>query len=256
MPPIGCTAIAIDDEDNIALINPERACVYKYLAARKYDSVVVVGGRNVREDGFFHPAALCWPNRQSLYILDDVLRRLVLLNTDLKVTESVDFINLPADGSEMMPNSFCASVIGELYLLNQLDNRVYRIDASGATASVFGGLDYGDGSLRAPVALCTDTESNVYVSDTAGKHLLCYDRFGIFRRVFTPKAIFAWKNFTIANNLLFCYDDARFCIEQLEAPYKAYCYDLPAGCGRLRGMTATTKGLYLLCSTGVYFWKP
>ncbi|MEM8892380.1 MAG: hypothetical protein AAGD28_30655, partial [Bacteroidota bacterium] len=83
--------IEVDAEGNVFLLDSREGFLYKYLRSTQYDSIVVVGGISTRDDGFLHPKKLALKNRQDFYLLDDLGRKIVLLDKELKVVESSDF---------------------------------------------------------------------------------------------------------------------------------------------------------------------
>lgn len=176
----GAEAFATDGQGNLVALYPQRAEVAKCFGPA-YDSCIVYGGRNQRADGLIRPTDIAMPVGQRLYVLDGDRRKLLLLNTDLKLSGEVP---LPTDetGLPMPVAAFAASANGQFALLNPLTNRITIIDENGNLLREIGGLDYGEGRLLAPVSLCADEKGSLYVLDTADHSLVIFNPFGQARK--------------------------------------------------------------------------
>jgi hypothetical protein len=203
-------SMAVDDEANIFLLDQSNR-IYKYLKLAGYDSALVMGGKSVRSEGFLNPTQLSTRNRQSLYLLDEGLQRIILFNPNLKIVQEIDFLSLNAsrdvfmEGEAILPASFDIGPTGELFVLNGQDNKVYKIDLFGQIESSFGGPDYGEGSLFAPAQLQLTEDNRVLVSDTSEQLLQVYNLYGIFEGHIAPDAPFRWQDFCLAGNALCFY---------------------------------------------------
>ena len=159
--PANCSSIETDEEGNIYLLQTRSHKLSKLYANRGYDSIQSIGGKGIKGEGLNQPSQILTQNRQTIYLLDQMNRRLVLLNTNLKVTREVNFLELNAGpGSlvdeEIFPVAFAAATSGELFLLNQNDLKIYKLNNQGRLENIFAGLDYGAGSLSDPVEMAMD----------------------------------------------------------------------------------------------------
>lgn len=180
------SAIRVDDERNMYLINEDRTRIYKYLAAYQYDSVLSIGGRSHREEGFLDISDLDVSNRQLTIALDRGRQRVVFLHPNLRVMQALDLLNLNSTGRLNAPEDLLATQLavnsaGELFLLNVLDNRIYKINSFGEWELAFGGTDFGQGSLYEPLALRLNPNNLLFVTDAQQDALLVYDLFGTYR---------------------------------------------------------------------------
>lgn len=204
--------LLVDEEGNYIFLQTEESRLHKYIALSEFDSAIHIGGRANRAEGFLNPVEIRLQGRQVLYVLDEVERRIILLNTNFKIIDDLNLINLESGfaGSELpeeiMPSHFDVSPIGELYLLNQLDNKVYKLNAFGELEASFGGLDYGEGSLYEPVWLQVDQSNLVYVADTSQQSIKVFDNYGVYRYSLNPKVPRRWQRFVVQNGLLLLFD--------------------------------------------------
>lgn len=210
--PAGCTDIEVDEEGNIFLLQTPKHKVHKLFAAQQYDSSITVGGKGNGAEGFNFPQKIICPNRQSLYVLDAQNRRIVMLNTNLKVIRTIDFFNLGGDRmldatQNFWPIAFTAGPTGELYLLNQQDIKVYKFLSTGAFQLSFGGVDYGAGSLTNPDDLICNLENYIFAIDAENQEVVIYDFYGIYQYRLTLQTPFHWDHAVTLGDYLLLSDD-------------------------------------------------
>lgn len=210
--PEGCTEMALDEELNLILLNPEEGFIHKVLAP-KYDSVITAGGRGVRTEGLLAPTRLEVLSRQRIYVLDEAQRRASVLSANLRPSEAVDFLapDRPDVGVDY-PIDIAVSTAGELYVLDGLNGKVYMYDPFGRFRLNFGGQDYGDGALFSPFAIDIDqTTRQVWVLDSSKHIAQVYSRFGeyLFSQAYPSKSIItdftmsaSWRVFWGKKNII------------------------------------------------------
>jgi hypothetical protein len=214
--PENITDIEVDQEGNLYLLQTAKHRLHKYFQMTKYDSVQTIGGKGIGEEGFNFPSKVSVPNRQSVFILDQMNRRLVQLNTNLKVLMDVDFLtleaNLPsADVESFWPISFAVGPSGELFFLNQDDIRIYKFTTAGTLERAFGGLDYGAGSLAEPIDIVMNAANLVFAVDSANQKVSIFDLYGTYQHNLSFPLDFRWKRMsTMDENLIFLGDHKIF----------------------------------------------
>lgn len=194
----------IDGEGNIYLLDTQNNIIAKFFASTQYDSVFSIGGKSARKEGFMHLTHLSIKNRQSLYVLDEAARRVSMLNTNLKVTEQMDFLsaNTANDNTtDIQPIGFDVSNAGELFVLNGWDNKVYKYNAFGPTEVIFGGVDAGEGNLQNPDCVWVGDDNLVWISDTVNALCKVFDLYGIYQTTYTTPKTEKWQVFHVANNV-------------------------------------------------------
>jgi hypothetical protein len=214
--PKGITDLEVDQEGNLYLLQTSRHRLSKYFRMTDYDSVQTIGGKGLGDEGFNFPNKITVPNRQSVFMLDQMNRRLVQMNTNLKVLKDINFLTLQADlpGIELeafWPISFAVGPSGELYFLNQDDIRIYKFTTSGNLERAFGGLDYGAGSLSDPFDIVLSPANQVFAVDSSHQRLTIFDLYGTYQYSLSFPLDFRWKKMsTFDENLLFLGDHAMF----------------------------------------------
>ncbi len=190
--------LLVDEEENLILLDSEQAVIYRLLSAYDYDSILFIGGRSNRLEGFVHPIKLSLQNRQALYVLDDAQARLVVLNPNLRIVQSTEYLrDQSSTESALFPVSFAVGPLGELFFINRSDNRVVKINSFGEEELRFGGGDYGPGALYDPVGIEVDEQNFIYVSDTTEQLVQVYDLYGVHRFRLQPDLSFRWKEVSL-----------------------------------------------------------
>lgn len=214
----GGTDIDLDNENNIYLLNSKKNKLYKYLAYTKYDSVYSLGGTSTRSEGFFHPIKVSAKNRQSVFVLDDVKRKVTLLNTNLKIMGELNFPdNENRTLEDVFPISFDLSEWGDLFVLNYTDNKIYKFNERGYDNLSFGGLDYGEGQLYSPINLSINHQNFIFVGDTSGQVVKVFDIYGVYQYSISTVKLFSyrWKGFSISGENIVFFDDKNITLYHL-----------------------------------------
>ena len=207
-------AIETDQENNIYLLSPSRHRIYKFYSNTAYDSVQTIGGKGIGNEGFNHPSRIVVPNRQSVFLLDELNRRIVQLNTNLKVTQETNFLTLrntiqDSDLGDLLPVAFTVGPTGELFLLNQEDLKVWKFTFDGRLERTFAGLDYGEGSVVEPCDVVINRESDVFVIDCEDQSVLVYDLYGTFQYRLAVPAPFFWESAKVFARTVIYFDQSQ-----------------------------------------------
>lgn len=200
----GYTDIEVDNEENVILLSASNNKICKLLYTNHYDSIYCIGGKGSRSEGFLNLSKISSKNRQALYALDYGKRKILMLNTNLKVISTLDFMGISSElqsnnETELFPLSFDVSEWGDLFLLNYGDNKIYKYNSQGFSGITFGGLDFGTGSLKEPVNISINEKNQIFVSDTSHQSISIFDIYGVFDDVIETKKMgcFQWQNFIL-----------------------------------------------------------
>jgi hypothetical protein len=247
--PAGITDLEVDQEGNLYLLQSEKPRLYKYFQMTGYDSVQVIGGKGLGDEGFNFPNKITVPNRQSVFLLDQMNRRLVQLNTNLKVLKDINFLTLQADipddnAESFWPISFAVGPSGELYFLNQDDIRIYKFSTNGTLERSFGGLDYGAGSLQEPYDIVMNPGNQVFAVDSSNQTLSIFDLYGTYQYNLSFPLPFRWKRMsTYDENLLFLGEHAIFLYDTFSKKGQTIQFDGPT---KLVDAVGSRDFIYLL----------
>ena len=211
------SGMSVDGEQNLYLIHEEQTGITKYLAAYQYDSMLTIGGRSHRQEGFLEIIDMDVSNRQSVYVLDQGRQRISLLHPNLRVLQDLNLTAITASpGAEspddLLIHSLSANSAGELFLLNLLDNRIYVLSTRGEWSVVFGGTDYGPGSLFSPVSIALSTDNFLYVAQPDDQNFKVFDLFGTWRYDIETPTGFVWDEFQLSGEILILHGEKQLLV--------------------------------------------
>lgn len=200
-------SIQLDGEENVYLIDKNKTKIYKYLAAYQYDSVLSLGGKSHREEGFLEIASLDVTNRQTGYVLDEGRQRISLIHPNLRVLQDLSLTSVSASSridapQDILMGDMVANSAGELFLLNLLDNQLYVLSAQGEWTLTFGGTDYGAGAILEPTSLELSDQNYLYIAEPSYDRILVFDIFGTFRYSIEVQIPHSWESFQIPGQIL------------------------------------------------------
>lgn len=246
--------IETDPEGNIYLIDSKKNKITKLFIENNYDSVYTIGGMSGRQEGFLHIAQLCSKNRQTIYVLDDAQRRISLLNTNLKVTGGLSFLTAEGEEADIMPTNFEVNGAGELFVLNGLDNKIYKFDNNGKQVLSFGGQDYGDGNLQNPTQIAISDDNKIYVLDTLAGEIKVFDMYGIFlEKIFIKKIMENSKKISLFAKDLIMQDNKAFIVLHLPT-LKTISLEIPVLLQHYTDISVNKIGIYLLIDNKIYIY--
>lgn len=201
------SSIQLDGEKNIYLIDQHKSKVYKYLAAYQYDSVLSLGGKSHREEGFLEIARLDVSNRQTGYILDEGRQRISLVHPNLRVLQDLSLNEVSASSridapQDILMGDMVANSAGELFLLNLLDNQIYVLSAQGEWTLTFGGTDYGSGAILEPTSMELSAGNILYVAEPEYNRIQVFDIFGTFRYSLEVQVPHSWSSFQVSGQII------------------------------------------------------
>ena len=205
--PDGLTDIEVDQEGNLFLLQPDKHRLHKLFKVGRYDSTLTIGGKGIGDEGFNFPTKISVANRQNVFLLDQMNRRLVLLNTNLRLIQDINFLTLQIstaeDAENFWPVSFSAGPSGELFFLNQEDLKIYKFNTNGIVERSFGGLDYGNGSLIDPHDIVMSTANLLFAVDSTEQKVSIFDLYGTYQYALQIPMKFRWKNLAVYDGNLF-----------------------------------------------------
>lgn len=214
--------VECDEEGNFFVLDRRNNRLYKYYALYGYDSVQSIGGKGMSGEGLNQPVRIRSGNRQALYCLDAGNRRLLVLNTNLRVVREINYLvsgasESQSDGNvQIWPLSFAVGPAGDFFLLNQEDNRVLKYDATGKFQLAFGGLDFGQGSLHDPADIHMSEDNLIYITDTIRQQVKVFDLFGVYRYTLYPPAEMHFREIRILERNLIWYNGEEIQVEHLD----------------------------------------
>ncbi len=247
--------IEADPEENIYVVDSKKNKITKLFADTNYDSVYTIGGMSGRQEGFLHITQLCSKNRQTIYVLDDAARRISLLNTNLKVTGGISFLTQEGEEADILPTSFDVNGAGELFVLNALNNKIYKFNSNGKEITHFGGQDYGEGSLFNPIQIAISDNNEIYVLDTSKHEIKVFDMYGIFlEKINLGKNMDNSKNISLFAEDLIVQQNEQVIL--LHIPTQKFLFlTIPVFLQQYTDIAITKMGVYLLLENKIFNYK-
>lgn len=247
--------IEVDNEGNIYLLDQGTQIIYKYLSSAKYDSSLSIGGLGNRENGFLEVQKIKLPNRQQLYVLDNALQEVAILNPDLKISRRLPFRqqnNIFNNEAPIQARSFSIGQSGDIFLLNELDNKIYIYNVFGELVQNFGGNDYGPGSLFAPKDIWANYQNLLFVSEEQTNQVKVFDNQGTFQ--YTIQVLCKKPTFLILEeNYLICANSNNLVFQHVETGAQSN-FTLKSG-QEIYDIELTKELIYLLCNSGLYIYS-
>lgn len=254
------TDIELDEEGNIYMLETSKHRLHKWFSHGGYDSVMIIGGKGVGGEGLNKPSQISVTNRQALYCLDLLNRRLLVFNTNLKIIKEVNFLTLEQNNRlgdqsyQIWPVGFEVAPTGDLFLLNQEDNKILKVDVFGRLQTSFGGLDYGDGSLPEPNQIIMNEQNLLFVTDTNTQEVKVFDLFGIYKYTIRSNPEMRFERIAVIGNNLLFYNEIELNILNI-MNYRERKIEVQTGGGRIIDIDISQRILAILTENEVILYQ-
>ncbi len=138
-----------------------------------------MGGFGFSSGQFQHPMDLHTLNGLSIYVADVENNRIEQYDKDLNRITSI----VPQDEWDerfrfMFPSSLAMSLYGELFILDNEQKKIIKLNSQFEPVLAFGGYDWGEGELAEPMQLCVASDEKIYVTDAGMGCVQVFDYFG------------------------------------------------------------------------------
>jgi hypothetical protein len=90
--------------------------------------------------------------------------------------------------------------------LNQDDNKVYKFNSFRQLEVIFGGLDYGAGSLFQPDDLLINGQNFIFVPDAENQKVSVFDLYGVYQYSLELKMPFRWTKISLIGPYILFFD--------------------------------------------------
>ncbi|MFQ5706862.1 MAG: NHL repeat-containing protein [bacterium] len=209
LPLVDPQAIANDPEGNIFVVDTGNNRILQFDDNGKF--IYSIGGFGFGSQQFDRPLDISAKNGLDIFIADYNNERVERYDKNLNHISS--FYSDEALSRTLQfgfPLSVDISKHGELFISDNENNRILKVDSFGTPEQSFGGFNWGDGQLEYPVKLDLTSRDMVYVSDQGTDQIVVFDYYGNFIAQFgqgvlnNPNGL-AWKN----NEILFVADSGN-----------------------------------------------
>lgn len=176
--------IAVDEQKNIYLLNPQNATLTKFFFKQNYDSVLVIGGKNLSlKESFVQPSELIVPDSKTIFVIDLFANDIKLLNTNLKIQKIWNFNQIK---EEYQPFQLQTAVIlptGEMFIQNKVNSMIFRVNVFGEIDRQLGGNNFAEASIT-DYAQFACTKEWLFIWVKTEKKLYQWDHNGNFKKSF------------------------------------------------------------------------
>lgn len=149
--------------------------------------VATLGGPGSGEHAFLEPSGVDPTNGLTLFVADAGNGRIQHFSRERRLLRTIPLGEMRGSGArglggEGRPVALASGPTRDLYAIDDLRGVVLRWDESLRPDRVTGGLDAGEGALRAPVDLAVGPDGRLFVADRGHAAVLVYDAFGLYLR--------------------------------------------------------------------------
>ena len=190
-------ALAIDAQGRLYVADAGASTVVVLSANGLFGSTL--GGPGTGEYAFLGPSGLDPTNGLVLFVADTGNGRIQRFSHDGRLLETIPVPtargeregqpfgvrDTPGDDRRLgqgRPTAIASAVTGELFAIEETAGVVLRWSDRYLFDRVVGGMDAGEGALRAPVDLALGPDGKLFVADRGNAAVLVYDSFGHYLR--------------------------------------------------------------------------
>jgi DNA-binding beta-propeller fold protein YncE len=138
-----------------------------------------IGGFGWESEQFQRPVDICAENGLDVFVADYDNNRIERYDKDLNwITSYRNNENLEDNLQFAFPQSVNISIHGDLFIVDGENNRVLKLNTFREPEISFGGYDWGQGALTAPVQICISKDDKIYVSDQDAGSVFVFDYYG------------------------------------------------------------------------------
>lgn len=170
-------AISIDARGWVYVADTGNNRIQKFDHRGRY--ITMIGGFGWDAEHFQRPLDVCAENGLDVFVADYENRRVERYDKDLhwiatfKASKDID------DRLVMgFPSSVGISIHGDLFIVDQENKRVLKLNTLREPVISFGDYDWGDGALSEPMNLFVSRNDRVFVTDAKLGRVLAFDYYG------------------------------------------------------------------------------
>ncbi len=172
-------ALAINQEGDIFVADTGNNRILKFDKDGKY--LHSVGGFGWEKEEFDRPLDITVKTGLDIFIADYNNERIERYDMDLNYISSfVSDKNFASSLQFGFPGSVDISKHGELFICDNENDRVLKLNSFGEPNLSFGDYNWGDGQLEYPAKVEVSQADLVYVSDQGSNQIVVFDYYGNF----------------------------------------------------------------------------
>ena len=169
--------VSTDPNGNVYVADTGNNRIQKFNSKGKL--LLFYGGFGWDSGQFQQPLGLSARNGLDVYVADYANRRIERYDKDLNWINS--FYSDPAAEERLefgFVNSVSTSLHGDLFLVDDENKRVVKLNAEFELEVSFGDFDWGEGALGDPARVFVSRDDYVFVSDSKEGRIVVFDYYG------------------------------------------------------------------------------
>ena len=170
-------AVSVDPKGNVYVADTGNNRIQKLDAFGKV--IKFIGGFGWESEQFQRPLDICADNGLDVFVADYENRRIERYDKDLNwITSFYSDESLPEELHFGFPCGIAISIHSELFLVDDENYRVLKLNTERKPDLTFGDFDWGEGKLDQPCKVYVSPDDKVYVSDQAAGRVVVFDYYG------------------------------------------------------------------------------
>ncbi|HEX9655207.1 MAG TPA: NHL repeat-containing protein [bacterium] len=172
-------ALAIDPEGHIYVVDSGNHRIVKFDASGNV--VRTVGGFGWEREQFDRPLDITAKTGLDLFVADFNNERIERYDLNLNFISSFySDHSIPASLQFGFPGGVDISRHGEIFIVDNENNRILKLNVEGSPDLSFGDFNWGAGQLQQPAKIEVSASDQVFVSDQKSNQIVVFDYYGNF----------------------------------------------------------------------------
>lgn len=177
LPLVEPQALAIDAEGHLFVVDTGNNRIIKFQANGDY--IYAVGGFGWENEEFDRPLDLTVKTGLDIFIADYHNERICRYDINLNYISSFQADETTANALQFgFPSSVDISRHGELFISDNENDRILKLNLNGEPNITFGDFNWGEGQLELPFKIEISQKDLVYVSDRGRDEIVIFDYYG------------------------------------------------------------------------------
>ena len=201
-------AIAIDPEGFVFIIDTGQSRIVKFNS--KGDYIFALGGFGWETEQFDRPLDITAKSGLEIFVADFNNERIQRYDKSLNYISS--FYSEETFSTDLQfgfPGGVDVSAQGELFICDNENNRILKLNTLGEPTLSFGDFNWGDGQLEYPAKVEISPHNLIYVSDQHANQVVVFDYFGNYISRFGSDLLNKPQGMTWSQNKLFVADSGN-----------------------------------------------
>lgn len=172
-------AMAIDPEGTVYVVDTGNHRLAKFSASG--DFVQSIGGFGWEREQFDRPMDVTAKTGLDVFVADYNNERIERYDSKLNYISSLYADEtLSASLQFGFPGGVDVSRHGEIFIVDNENNRILKLNVDGRPDLSFGDFNWGEGQLFQPAKICVSALDQIYVSDLKTNEIVVFDYYGNF----------------------------------------------------------------------------